>query len=276
MRVAATQDAVQRVETILSAAGPCANPADGGGPHVPIDPPPPPPPCDVASINFFCANDDAMMDPDPDVMCASHCARAKVSHFEACQRCATPAPEPAPVGLELGPRAAGRLHRYEPAFAAANADLVGLCTGGQKRRRCESQLADFEQTLRLACTCADPLANPDRSAGEADCRTGLPDRCSAGCAEVFTPFYSSCGAAVWGGASVPHQAFAEQCAVATGAAAPSTQCTGRACMSCSGDCGWCSAPPPPPGSGPAIGPNGICSALCTTTPGECAAAGGGH
>ena len=64
-----------------------------------------------------------------------------------------------------------------------------------------------------------------------------------------------------GGRSGPHTAFAEQCAVASGVTAVDTQCQGRGCEDCSGDCGWCSGP-----SGA-----GLCSTICSTTPGECAA-----
>ena len=87
----------------------------------------------------------------------------------------------------------------------------------------------------------------DRTTGQADCRTGLPDTCSAACSEVFLPFYSSCGGFVWsaeeaGGQAGPHTHFAEQCAVVAGITATDTQCQGRGCDDCNGDCGWCVGP----------------------------------
>jgi hypothetical protein len=153
-------------------------------------------------------------------------------------------------------------------------EIVNSCTRHTKKDQCNDALGLMAGELQNICSLSDlkELGNSQL-------------QCSLGCANLFSPFYSTCGGELWptvdaGGDPLPTSgpayqenvargvdavfnsemaAFNQRCAVAGGR--PDGQadyCTAQPCESChaSDGCGWCSG-------------RNVCSNECTSTRNQC-------
>lgn len=153
-------------------------------------------------------------------------------------------------------------------------EVVNACTQHSKSDQCNDALTLMANELQNLCNLGDLKGLDDASL-----------ECSLGCANLFSPFFSTCGGELWPtvdgdgnplATSGPEyeanalagndalfnnkvESFNQRCAVAGGR--PDGQadyCTAQPCESCHGTdgCGWCSG-------------RNVCSNECTSTHNQC-------
>ena len=69
---------------------------------------------------------------------------------------------------------------------------------GAAARQCQATLGEFQTLFQEAC-CADGACQTSNFGADGSSQGFIPQTCTERCEEAFIPFFSECGAAVWGG-----------------------------------------------------------------------------
>lgn len=150
--------------------------------------------------------------------------------------------------------------------------VMRQCHGHNRDKQCKGISSHFTKIFQKECC------------GKDECANGLPNICSASCADSFLPFFSECGSTQYGadlGTFGDMHRFAGRCAKAkgrnintnAGGGIPGPDASDpcdkhKECGECHGKCGWCRDEA---NKAQLTGANkkGWCSSKCTTTRDEC-------